>query len=341
MAGGLNVQYVKFGNAGIVVSRLCLGAMNFPDVLEDKDAQALVDEAIDNGINFIDTADAYGRGKSEEQLGRILSPEKRDKLILATKLWVVMAPPDRNTGGCSRYHIMQAAEASLRRMQTDRIDLYQLHHPHPETPVEETLSALEALVQQGKVRYIGVCNHYAWQVAHALGVSALHNWEPFVSMQVRYNILDRAIERETAHFCRRFNIAIMGYGPLDGGILTGKYERGKPVPAGSRLDQIKSMQTDLTDQVFDTLDELRQMAAKYEIGMNQLAVAWTLTKPFMTTPIIGGKTAEHFRPMYSVCELKLDPEDVARIDELSADFVWKPYANQPFVAGPSPALNRW
>jgi len=335
------MQYVKFGNAGIVVSRLCLGAMNFPEVLDDQEAQALVDEAIDHGVNFIDTADAYGRGKSEEQLGRILPPPKRDKVIVATKFWVVMDPSDRNTGGCSRYHIMRAVEASLRRLQTDRIDLYQLHHPDPETPIEETLSALDALVQQGKVRYIGVCNHYAWQVAHALGVSALHNWEPFVSLQVRYNILDRAIECEIVHFCQRFNVAIMGYGPLDGGVLTGKYERGKPIPPGSRLDQIKAWQAWLTDQVFDILDELKQIAAKYGIGLNQLAVAWTLAKPFLTTPILGGKSANHFRPMYGLCEFQLDPADVARIDELSADFVWKPFENQPIVGGPSLALNRW
>jgi len=335
------MEYIKFGNSGIVVSRLCLGAMDFPDALEEKEAIALVDEAIDNGINFIDTADAYGRGSSEEFLGKALTPEKRDKVILATKLWVVMRRHDANTGGCSRYHIMQAVEDSLRRLRTDRIDLYQLHHPHPETPVEETLSTLDALVQQGKIRYIGVCNHYAWQVAHALGVASLHNWEPFVSLQVRYNILDRAIERETVHFCQRFNVAIMGYGPLCGGILTGKYRRGEPPPEGSRVAKIRSMQDRLTDQVFDIIDELQGIAAKYDIALNQLAVAWSLTKPFMTTPILGGKTADHFRPMYGVCEIELDPEDVKRIDELSGDFVWKPFENQAKVEGTSLALNRW
>jgi len=236
---------------------------------------------------------------------------------------------------------MRAVEASLRRMSTDRIDLYQLHHPHPETPVEETLSALDALVQQGKVRYIGVCNHFGWQVAHALGVSALHNWEPYASLQARYNILDRAIERETVHFCRRFDIAIMGYGPLDGGVLSGKYKRGAPLPEGSRVARSREMQERLTGQVFDIIDELEAIAAKYGIALNQLAVAWMLTKPFMTTPILGGKRPEHFRPMYGLCEVKLEPEDVARIDALSEDFVWKPFLNQPIVGGPSLALNRW
>lgn len=335
------MDYVKFGNAGITVSRLCLGAMDFPDALEEKESAALIDEAIDNGINFIDTADAYGRGSSEEVLGAILTPEKRDKVILATKFWVPMKRRDPNSGGCSRYHIMQAVEDSLRRLRTDRIDLYQLHHPHPETPIEETLSALDALIQQGKVRYIGVCNHYAWQFAHALGVASLHNWEPFVSLQVRYNILDRAIERETVHFTQRFNIAIMGYGPLCGGILTGKYKRGEPPPEGSRVAKIKRMQDRLTDQVFDIIDELKQIAAKYDIELNQLAVAWTLTKPFMTTPILGGKIANHFRPMYAVCDVELDPEDAKRIDEMSEDFLWKPFENQAKVEGSSLALNRW
>jgi len=335
------VKYVRFGNTGIMVSRLCLGAMEFPDALGEQEAVALLDEALDSGINFIDTADAYGRGTSEEFLGRALTPDKRDKVILATKFWVVMRPPDRNSGGCSRYHIMRAVEDSLRRLRTDRIDLYQLHHPHPETPIEETLSTLDALVQQGKVRYVGVCNHYAWQVAHALGVSALHNWEPFASMQVRYNILDRGIERETVPFCQRFNLAIMGYGPLDGGILTGKYRRGEPIPEGSRVSKIKQMQEQLNDQTFDILDELQTIAAKYDLALNQLAVAWVLAKPYLTTPILGGKRPEHFEPMYGLCEVQLAPEDVARIDELSADYVWKPFANQPMVQGTSLALNRW
>ncbi len=335
------MQYVKFGNTGIMVSRLCLGAMNFPDELEDAEAIALIDEAVDHGINFIDTADAYGRGSSEEFLGRTLTPAKRDKLIVATKLWVQMDRNDINSGGCSRYHIMQGVEDSLRRMNTDRIDLYQLHHPHPETPIEETLSALDALVQQGKVRYIGVCNHFAWQVAHALGVSALHNWEPFASLQVRYNIFDRAIERETVKFCERFNIAIMGYGPLDGGILTGKYERGQEYPAGTRVASSKMMQDRLTDQVFDILDELKAIAAKYELAINQLAMAYNLAKPFITTPIVGGKNADHFRPMYGLCEVKIDPADIARIDEISDDFVWKPFLNQSKVEGTELALNRW
>lgn len=335
------MQYVKFGNTGLMVSRLCLGAMDFPDALDEKEATALLDEALDNGINFIDTADAYGRGSSEEFLGRALAGGKRDQVILATKFWVVMKPPDRNTGGCSRYHIMHAVEASLRRLKTDHIDLYQLHHPHPETPIEETLSTLDALVQQGKVRYIGVCNHYAWQVAHALGVSALHNWEPFVSMQVRYNILDRAIERETVPFCQRFNIAIMGYGPLDGGILTGKYRRGEPIPEGSRASRAKYMQDKLTDHTFDILDELQGIAAKYGLGLNQLAVAWVLSKPFITTPILGGKQADHFRPMYGLSEVQLEAADIARIDKLSEHAVWRPFVNQPIVEGPCLALNRW
>jgi aryl-alcohol dehydrogenase-like predicted oxidoreductase len=335
------VQYVRFGNTGLMVSRLCLGAMEFPDELEEKDAVALLDEALDHGINFIDTADAYGRGSSEEFLGRALAPQKRDKVILATKLWVVMKPPDRNTGGCSRYHIMHAVEDSLRRLNTDHIDLYQLHHPHPETPIEETLSTLDALVQQGKIRYIGVCNHYAWQVAHALGVAALHNWEPFASLQVQYSLLYRGIEQEAVPFCERFNIALMAYGPLAGGVLSGKYRRGEPAPAGSRVDRTRSMQELLSDDTFDLLDEMSAIGAKYDLAVNQLAIAWCLSKRFCTTPILGGKRPEHFRSMYGLCEVKLEVEDVARLDELSKASRQRPFGNQPMVQGTSLALNRW
>ncbi|MDQ2732988.1 MAG: aldo/keto reductase, partial [Armatimonadota bacterium] len=158
--------------------------------------------------------------KSEEFLGKAIK-EKRDHLVLATKLWVQMYQGDPNGRGCGRYHMTRAVEDSLRRLGTDRIDLYQLHHPDKAAPVEETLSTLDSLVKAGKIRYVGVSNHYAWQMAHMLGVSALHNWEPLVSIQCRYNIFDRAVENETMHFCRRFNIAAITYGPLCGGLLSG------------------------------------------------------------------------------------------------------------------------
>jgi aryl-alcohol dehydrogenase-like predicted oxidoreductase len=334
------MEYVKFGNTGMNVSRLCLGAMEFYSEMEEDVAQGIIDKAIGNGINFIDTADAYGRGGSEEFLGRALKGGKRDRMVIATKFWVRMYK-EPTGGGCSRYHVIRAVEDSLRRLQTDHIDLIQLHHPDPNTPVEELLSTLDTLVQQGKIRYIGVCNHFAWQMAHMLGVSALHNWEPICSIQCRYSIIDRPVEVETVPFCERFNIAMIPYGPLAGGILTGKYRRGEPLPEGSRVARIKRMQADLTDEVFDILDELQAMAEKYEIGMNQLAVAWLLSKPVVTSPILGGKRPEHFDPMYEVLDIEIEGEDLQHIDEISAAHVYQPFANQSISQGSELALNRW
>jgi aryl-alcohol dehydrogenase-like predicted oxidoreductase len=335
------MQYVKFGNAGIKVSRLCLGAMDFPDRCEETEAIRIVHHALDQGINFIDTADAYGRGSSEVLLGKALPPEKRDHVIIATKLWVKMYPQDPNGGGCSRFHIMRAVEDSLRRLNTDRIDLYQLHHPDPETPVEEVITTMDALVKQGKLRYWGVANHYAWQMAHMLGIAAKLGCEPLVSIQCRYNILDRVIENETIPFTKRFNIAIMAYGPLDGGVLTGKYKKGKKPPAGSRLDRAKSIQARLTKDMWDVLDELRVMADKYGIGMNQLAMAWIIAQPEITTPILGGAVADHFEPMYSIFEVKIEPEDLQRIDQMSERYRYLPFCNQHVVEGPPLAVNWW
>ena len=333
------MKYTKLGNAGIEVSRLCLGCMDFPVRLAEPEAAQVLDTALDQGINFLDTADAYGNGKSEQVLGRLLKG-KRDQVILATKFWVKMY--DRPSGGgCSRVHVMHAIEDSLRRLQTDYIDLYQLHHPDPNTPVEETLSALDALVEQGKVRYVGVSNHYAWQMAHMLGVSALHNWEPLVSVQCRYNIIDRVIENETVPFCQRFNLAMMTYGPLAGGILTGKYRRGEQPPEGSRLAPLGSEQRWLTDETSDLLDELQKIAAKYEIGLNELAIAWLLCKPYVTTPILGGSKPEHFTQVYGTVDLRIEEADLQRMDELSGSYRYGPFSNQPISAGAPLALNRW
>lgn len=333
------MQYVRFGNAGIEVSRLALGCMNFPISLTEEESARLLDTALDNGVNFLDTADGYGKDyQSEKVLGQILQG-KRDKIILATKFWVNTFKRV-NGGGCSRVHIMQAVEGSLRRLQTDYIDLYQLHHPDKNTPVEEVLSTLDALVKQGKIRYIGVSNHYAWQMAHMLGVSALHNWEPLISIQCRYNPLDRTIEAETVPFCERFNIATMIYSPLAQGILTGKYKRGEEIPEGWRLARHEKARASLTGDVFDLLDELRPIAEKYGVGMNKIVIAWILSKPWVTTLLMGGSKPHHFEELYGIEEFTLDPADVDRIDEISVPWKYGPFWNQPIVKGPPLALNR-
>ncbi|NQT52642.1 aldo/keto reductase [bacterium] len=333
------MDYARFGNAGIEVSRLCLGCMDFAERLDEATAQRVLDAALDHGVNFLDTADAYGRGHNEEVLGRLLKG-KRDHVVLTTKLWVKMDRERKNTGGCSRLHIMQAVEDSLRRLQTDTIDLYLLHHPDPLTPVEETIGTLDTLIAQGKIRYWGVSNHYAWQMAHMLGVAALHHWEPLVSIQCRYNILDRVVENETVPFCQRFNIATMLYGPLDRGILTGKYRRGEPMPEGSWLERYARGQEKLTDELFDILDQLEAIASGYGIRLNQLAIAWLLARPAVTSIIMGGSQPEHFEQLFDACDITLAPEDIERIDALSQAYRYGPFVNQHVVQGPPLALNR-
>lgn len=346
------MEYVKYGNAGIVVSQLCWGAMNFYEREGDEGGIKAVHEAIDNGINFFDTADAYGRGHSEEVMGKAIKG-KRDHLVIATKLWVPMYGKEVQNGrGCGRYHMMRAVEDSLRRLDTDHIDLYQLHHPDVDAPVEETLSTVDTLIKQGKIRYFGVSNHYAWQMAHMLGVSALHNWEPLVSIQCHYNLFNRAVENETANFCKRFNIAAITYGPLSGGVLSGKVKRGEPLPEGSRVGKAglnkmvggahrKPVGEEEVEAVYDILDELGTIAAKYNLGVNQLAIKWVLSKDWVTCPILGGSRAEHFRVMYDIFDTKIEEEDLKRMDEITDPFKYMPFTNQAVVGGAAPQKNWW
>ena len=334
------MKYLKFGNAGVEVSALCLGAMTFYERCDEQTAIGIVRKAYDLGVNFIDTADAYGRGDSEEFLGKALNGIRED-IFLATKFYVPYTK-DRRLGGsvaCSRRHITEYVNNSLKRLRTDYIDLIQLHHPNPMVSAEEELSTLDTLVKQGKVLYIGVSNHYAWQMAHLLGVSALRGWEPIISIQCRYNMLDRIVEMETVPFCQRFNIAMMGYGPQDGGILTGKYKRDEPIDPESRVGKTKSMQDELTPELFDVLDKIQEVADKYGIGTNQLAVKWVMEQPLCVVPIIGGSKPEHFDPLYEVVDLEIAPEDIQCLNDLTKQCKYQEFANQAQIGGTSPALN--
>lgn len=332
------MEYTRFGNAGIMVSRLCFGAMTFLQREGDEGGIKMVHEALDAGINFFDTADQYAEGRSEEVLGKALK-KQRDHVVIATKLWVPMYPDDPNGRGCGRYHMMRAVEDSLRRLGTDHIDLYQLHHPDENAPVEETLSTLDTLVKQGKVRYIGVCNHFAWQMAHMLGVSALHNWEPIVSIQCRHSIFDRAVEIETAPFAQRFNIAGMTYSPLAGGVLSGKVRRDQKPDEKSRVGKqgvagsVQLPQENVEDKVYDVLDDLAQIGDKYGLAINQLAIKWSLSKDWIAAPIMGGSKPEHYSSLYNIFDVKVDDADFARIDEISEIFKYMPFQNQGVAQG--------
>ena len=331
------MQYTSFGNTGMKVSRFCLGAMTFGGQMDVEASRRALDEALDHGVNFIDTADSYG--ESEATLGEILGPDKRDKVFLATKVFRCFCR-DAKVARNSRVNIINSLERSLRLMKTDYVDLYQLHHPDEDVPIQETMATLDTLVQQGKIRYVGVSNHYAWQMAYMLGLSKAHAWEPLVSIQANYGILDRQIERETLPFCAKFNIALMCYGPLCGGILTDKYRGKKEYAPDTRAAKMPRMQQYLEDPAVQAvLDELREITSDQGLQMNQLAILWLLAKPEATAIILGGSKPEHFSQIYKVADRELPPEIVERIDALSAARVYTPFVNQPFRHAPGIATN--
>ena len=326
------MQYVMFGNTGMKVSRFALGAMTFGSRLDLPEAARVVDEAIDHGVNLIDTADSYG--DSEQLLGQILSPDKREKVFVATKVFRRFCREGR-VGRNSRTNIVNSLERSLRLLNTDYVDLYQLHHPDDETPIEKTLDILDSLVDQGKIRYIGVSNHYAWQMALMLGESKLHGWAPLVSLQANYSILDRQIESEAVPLLSKLNIALMCYGPLCGGILTGKYHGPEGIPGGSRGATNRKVVEYVEDPgVRSIVAALVAIALECGLGMNQVAILWLMAKPYATTLILGGTRPEHFADIYSIAEQSLPPEVIGRIDALSASRVHTDFANQPFRWGP-------
>ncbi|HTL30538.1 MAG TPA: aldo/keto reductase [Tepidisphaeraceae bacterium] len=323
------MQCVQFGNTEMNVSRLCLGTMTFSRKLDLDASRQVVDEALDRGINFIDTAESYD--DSEEFLGQILQG-RRDKIYLATKIFRQRAGEQH--GRNSRENITHSLERSLRLLKTDRVDLYQLHHPDPETPLDETLATLDAFVKQGKIRYVGVCNHYAWQMATMIERAQRFEFDPIISIQARYNILDRAIEMEMVPMAMRYNLAMMAYAPLGSGLLSGKYKRGEPVPPGSRGTEDTKLQKTLTNpKVFDAIDQLNEIARRNNVTLTQLAILWILAKPYLTTPIVGGSKPEHFRMIYDIADKRLPDTDISEVDELSAGFIYREFQNQAMKEG--------
>jgi aryl-alcohol dehydrogenase-like predicted oxidoreductase len=215
------------------------------------------------------------------------------------------------------------------------VDLFQLHHPDPDTPLEETLAALDQAVKQGKARHVGVSNHYAWQSAYMLAIARERRLAPIVSIQLRYNLLDRVAETETFAMAQRLNLAVMAYAPLCGGILTGKYRRGETKPAGTRSAGDAKVQRLLSqNSTFGVLDKLKEIAAQQGVELSQLAWLWLLSKPQVTTPILGGSTPEHFRSLYAIADRRLLPDVMQQLDEITSAYVHRPWHNQPESAGP-------
>jgi aryl-alcohol dehydrogenase-like predicted oxidoreductase len=321
------MEYRNLGRTGVNVSPFCLGTMNFPYRTPENEALSIIAKAIDQGINFIDTANFYGQpldngqgqGITETLLGKALTG-KRDRLVLATKFFAPMDRKDPNARGGSRRHIIQACEDSLRRLDTDYIDLYQMHRPDREVPIDETLTALDDLIRAGKVRYIGTSRFAAWQLVEALWQSDKLRLNRFVSEQPRYNLLIRDIEGEVIPVARKYGIAILAYSPLAGGILTGKYQRDAEPPQDSRfVDEAWSewATSFMSDDVYDVLDLLREMAEARGCTVSQLSLAWVAAQPGVTSVIIGPRTLEHLEDNLGALEVALSQEELTRIDEIS------------------------
>jgi len=319
------MEYRRLGRTGLKVSRIALGTMSFGRWIDEASSAQILDAALDAGINFIDTADFYGRGQdsgnyaelgeAEAILGRLLRHRRHD-IVLATKVYNAMGPGP-NDRGLSRKHIMAAVEASLRRLQTDYIDLYQCHFFDPETPLEETMEALNDLVRQGKVRYIGCSNFAAWQIAKANGISAVRGWASFVSVQPQYSLLVRDVERELVPFCLSEGVGMIPYSPMGRGILTGKYRKGQEPPAGSRLAageaRLKAL---ITEQNLDRAERFREVCAEWGLPMAQVAVAWVLGNEAVTAAIVGASRVDHLNAAIAAEGLNLTAEQRTLLDEI-------------------------
>ncbi len=309
------MEYRSLGPSGLKVSAIGLGANNFGSRCSEEDSVRVIDQSIDLGINFIDTANIYSKTMSEQIIGRGLKG-KRDKVILATKFGMPLGDGPNQSGG-SRGHIIDAVDASLKRLQTDYIDLYQFHQPDPETPIEETMYALHDLVQQGKVRYIGSSNFSSWRIAEANWTAKSCNLTQFVTEQPYYNLLKREVERELVPFCQAKGVGVIPYFPLESGFLTGKYRRGEAVPEGTRMSKVPAWQRVLTDKNFSILDRLETFAAKRDHTVTELAMAWLLAVPSVCSVIAGATRPEQVVANAKASQWHLTPEDKQAIDEIS------------------------
>ncbi len=321
------MHYRRLGRTGLKVSALCLGTMNFGWSADQKTSFKIMDTAVGAGINFFDTADVYSRwvgnnsgGESETIIGEWFKTRDRDNIVVATKVRGRMwAGP--NGEGLSRTHILRAVDDSLRRLNTDYIDLYQLHAPDPETPLDETLSAMDILVRQGKVRYIGYSNYPAWQTVKAQWICDQYGYVPFVCSQPHYSLLHRdEFEREQEAMCLDQGIAVIPYSPLAAGFLTGKYSREQRTPDSARSESGLILKLIKNDRVFDVLDVVRQVAAEHEQPMAHVALAWLLARPSISSPIIGARTVEQLAELTGAPDLLLTDDELTRLNEATEGF---------------------
>ncbi len=314
------MSFRRLGESGLSVSVIGLGCNNFGGRIDQQQSAAVVNAAIDAGITLFDTADSYGgAGRSEEILGAVLrSTGRRDGVLVATKFGTDLSGangPDFGARGGRRY-IVRAAEASLRRLGTDWIDLYQMHVPDPATPIDETLAALDDLVRAGKVRYVGHSNFSGWQTADAAWVARTAHRAPFVSAQNEYSLLNRAIESDLIPACQRFGVGVLPYFPLASGLLTGKYRRGEPAPEGSRLARDTHRRW-LERARWDTIDALDKFAAERGRALVDIAIGWLLAQPTVASVIAGATTPEQVRANVAAGGCQPSTEDLATLDTIT------------------------
>jgi len=310
------------GRTGVQVTPLCLGCMMFGMKTEPDDSYAMIARAVDQGINFLDTANVYSRGRSEEITGEGIKRlgTSREKIVLATKVHGKMDDDDPNMLGNSRRHIIQQCEASLRRLQTDYIDLYQIHRPDPHIPIDETLGALDDLVRAGKIRYAGSSTFAAWQLMESIAVSGSKNLTRFICDQAPYNLMDRRIERELIPFAQTYGFAIIPWSPLAGGLLTGKYRPGQ-IPENARFSDVKDkpwLARRINDPALEKVVAFTELCSEAGLTPSQAALAWTMQRPGITSPIIGPRTMEQLDDNLAALELRLEDSFLAALDKIFA-----------------------
>lgn len=313
------MEYRSLGRTGVQVSVACMGTMTFGWHPEDWGSQEeeslkIAAKAIDLGINFFDTADVYARGVSETILGKAIKG-KRDKLVIASKCHGKMSDDDPNAWGNSRKHVVEACDASLRRLQTDWIDLYQIHRPQPEIPIDETLRGMEDLVRTGKIRYAGCSTFAAWQVCEAHYVSKELGIAGFISEQPPYNLLDRRIERELLPFCRTYGYAVIPWSPLAGGQLSGKYLEGKPKKGRYATSDPANR---INRQSSALVGKLAKIAEKNGMSLTTLSLAWVASQPGITSPIIGARNIKSLEESAAACQVQLTEKVMKQIDAVVA-----------------------
>ncbi|UOR06141.1 aldo/keto reductase [Hymenobacter aerilatus] len=315
------MDYIRLGNTGLHVSRICLGTMTYgkpterwPWALEEEQSRPFIKQALEKGINFFDTADVYADGASEEVVGRALRDfAKRDEVVLATKVFNPMGPGP-NDKGLSRKHIMSAIDASLKRLGTDYVDLYQIHRWDYNTPIEETLEALHDVVKAGKARYIGASSMYAWQFAQALYLADLHGWTRFVSMQPHYNLVYREEEREMLPLCEDQKIGVIPWSPLARGLLTGGRSKERNETERAKTDAFgKSLYG--RDDDFAVADRVAEIAQERGLPAAQIALAWVLSKSVITAPIVGASKPGHLDDAVAAVGVTLSQEEIKRLEE--------------------------